>query len=112
MKLLVYLFFIFSAYSHAGSVSHAGTFTIDSIRIIDGSDMVYVATNESITEKGAGCTSVDYLVISDAATSYDQIYSALLSAAAMSKPIDVWVSSESGDCLNNQQRIVIVEVNF
>ena len=100
------------AISVFGADASSGTYTIDFIRVSDTSGLTYVNPTSDINVKNSSCTSSDMFAIDKDAESYRQIYSALLSAAAASKPVLLWVSTDANDCLNSRQRITVVQVDF
>ena len=89
-----------------------GTYTIESIRVSDSTGFTYINPAENITVKNSDCSSSDMFAIDKNADSYQQIYSALLTAATSSKSVTLWVSTDSSDCLNNRQRITVAQINF
>ena len=87
-------------------------FKVKSLRVSSNTGNTYVMPNSPVQQKNSSCSSTDFYAIHKDDSSYQQIYSALLAAAASDKTVFLWVSIDSGDCLNSRQRITITEVNF
>ena len=87
-------------------------FKVKSLRVSSNTGITYVKPNSEVQQKNSSCSSTDFYAIHKDDASYQQIYSALLAAAASGKTVFLWVSIDSNDCLNSRQRITITEVNF
>jgi hypothetical protein len=107
--VLVMILVLFASVSFAADRS-AGVYTVKALRVSDTTGFTYVETVEEIEVKNESCSQSDMFAISGDAESYQQMYSALLTAGVSGKNIQVWVSIDADDCLNSRQRISVVQV--
>lgn len=110
-KFAVFLLALISVKALGADVS-SGVYTIKSVRVSNATGLTYINPSSSVNVKNNSCTYSDMFAIHQDAQSYSQIYSALLTAATASKPVEIWVSVDADDCLNGRQRINVVQVNF
>jgi len=112
MKKIIVLFLLsLSTFAFSNDVV-VSKFTVDSIRISSSTGVTYVKPSTPIQKKNSTCGTSDFYAIHESSVSYNQIYSALLTAASSSKSVTIWVSTGSNDCLYGRQKITKLEVDF
>lgn len=113
MKLLVSMFLLLLTASALANDSAVSTpFKIESLRVSESTGITYINPVGSLAIKNNSCASTDLYAIKQSldSTTYDAMYSTLLSAAMSDKEIKIWISTVDGDCHNNRQRVSVVEI--
>ncbi len=104
---------LMGAFSTANAVQVAETtITISSIRTSENTGNVYIYPVETVEELNGSCDNLSGYSIDKNYELFNQIYSSLLTAATSGKKVDIWVSLEDNDCINQFQKIRVVEILF
>ena len=87
-------------------------FTISRIKVTTSPGRLLINPVGATESKNSSCTQQGVYALHKDDDLFNQIQSVAMTAAAASKPIIVWISTDPGDCLNGYQRITAIEVDF
>ncbi len=102
---------IFSSDVFAGDVETT-PFVISKVRISSNTGIVYIKPQGTTEAKNSTCSKEGLYAFHKDVNLFNQIYSTALAAASSGKPVKVWISTDSNDCVNGYQKVTVMEVNF
>ncbi len=112
LKISVMIFMFGISFAASAVQVAETTITISSIRTSDNTGNVYIYPAEQVEQLNATCESSQGYAIDKNYELFNQMYSSLLTAATAGKKVKIWVPLEANDCINQYQKIKVVEVLF
>ena len=111
MKKLATLLLI-TSFSVFGANISTKYISVEKLRISEETKIAYVDIGGTTESINSTCSSGSYYAIDTNDQNFNSMYSTLLTAAAAGKEVKFWISDIAKDCLNNNQRIKVVEIKF
>lgn len=85
---------------------------VDGLRVSEQTGVAYVDPGDAVENLNDSCSHKDLYALNTGDTNFNAMLSILLAAGAAKKEVKLWISIDSGDCLNGRQKVQVVEVKF
>ncbi len=86
--------------------------SIEALRVSEETKIAYVNPKNTIESVNNSCSAKDLYALDTNDFNYQSMMSILLAAGASGKTVTLWVSDVANDCLNDRQRVKVVQINF
>lgn len=112
MKKVFFIFLtLFSSLSY--SANHVtGYSNIEFIRVSEETKIAYIKITGQVGNINSTCGARDMYALNTNDDNFSVMQSMILAAGMANKRVKFWITDVSGDCLNDRQRVKVVEVKF